>query len=75
MKMVKEKLRKRDRALNAVKSGAKRTRKVFQKVQPVLNKVKPIINPFCTSPYIYKYMMRYNSLLKIIRNNQVLVPG
>jgi len=32
-----KKLRKRDRALNAVKSGAKRTRDVFQKVQPVLN--------------------------------------
>jgi hypothetical protein len=45
MKIVNKKLRKRDRALNAVKSGAKRVRKISQKVQRVFNKVKPIINP------------------------------
>ena len=38
-------MRKRDHVLNVVKSGAKRTRKVFQKVQPVLNKAKLIISP------------------------------
>jgi len=43
--MLNKKLSKHDRALNAFKFGAKRTRKVFQKVQPILNKVKPIINP------------------------------
>jgi hypothetical protein len=43
--MVNKKLRKRDRAWNVIKSGAKRTRKVFQKGQPVLNKARPIINP------------------------------
>lgn len=42
MKKVSEKLRKRDRALNAVKSGAKRARKFYQKIQP---KLKPLINP------------------------------
>jgi hypothetical protein len=45
MKKVNEKLRKRDRALNAVKSGAKRARKFCQKIQPLSNKLKPIINP------------------------------
>ena len=43
--MENEKLRKRDRALNVVKAGAKRTYKGFQKIQPVLKKVKPIVNP------------------------------
>ena len=45
MKKVNEKLRKRDRALNAVKHGAKRARKFCQKIQPVSNKLKLIINP------------------------------
>ena len=40
-----KKLRKRDRVLNVVKAGAKRTHKDFQKIQPVLNKVNPIVNP------------------------------
>tara|TARA_B110001452_G_C15039147_1_gene362954 strand:- start:54 stop:626 length:573 start_codon:yes stop_codon:yes gene_type:complete len=43
--MADKKLRKRDRALNVVKAGAKVTYKGFQKIQPVLKKVKPIINP------------------------------
>ena len=43
--MENKKLRKRDRALNVVKAGAKRTHKGFQKIQPVLKKVKPIVNP------------------------------
>ena len=43
--MENEKLRKRDRALNVVKAGAKRTHKGFQKIQPVLNKVKLIVHP------------------------------
>jgi hypothetical protein len=43
--MDNKKLRKRDRALNVVKAGAKRTYKGFQKIQPVLKKVKPIVNP------------------------------
>ena len=43
--MENKKLRKRDRALNIVKAGAKRTQKGFQKIQPVLNKVKPLVNP------------------------------
>ena len=43
--MDSKKLRKRDRAWNVVKAGAKITKKGFQKVQPVLSKVKPIINP------------------------------
>lgn len=43
--MENKKLRKRDRALNVVKSGAKITHKGFQKIQPVLKKVKPIVNP------------------------------
>ena len=43
--MENKKLRKRDRALNLVKAGAKRTHKGFQKIQPVLKKVKPIVNP------------------------------
>lgn len=40
-----KRLRKRDRAWNVVKTGAKRTHKGFQKIQPVLNKVKPIVKP------------------------------
>ena len=43
--MENKKLRKRDRVLNVVKAGAKRTHKGFQKIQPVLNKVKPLVNP------------------------------
>ena len=43
--MDNKKLRKRDRVLNVIKAGAKRTHKGFQKIQPVLNKVKPIVNP------------------------------
>ena len=43
--MDNKKLRKRDRALNLVKAGAKRTHKGFQKVQPVVKKVKVIVNP------------------------------
>ena len=43
--MPNEKLRKRDRVLNVVKAGAKRTHKGFQKIQPVLKKVKPFVNP------------------------------
>ena len=38
--MDNKKLRKRDRALNLVKAGAKRTHKGFQKVQPVVKKSK-----------------------------------
>jgi len=45
MKKVKEKLRKRDRALNVVKSGVRKARKFYQKIQPISNKLKPIINP------------------------------
>jgi hypothetical protein len=43
--MDNKKLRKRDRALNLVKTGAKRAHKGFQKVQPVVKKVKVIVNP------------------------------
>jgi hypothetical protein len=43
--MDNKKLRKRDRVLNLVKAGAKRTHKGFQKVQPVVKKVKVIVNP------------------------------
>ena len=43
--MENKKLRKRDRVLNVFKTGAKRTHKGFQKIQPILNKVKPIVNP------------------------------
>ena len=43
--MDNKKLRKRDRALNLVKAGAKRTHRGFQKVQPVVKKVKVIVNP------------------------------
>ena len=43
--MDNKKLRKRDRVLNVVKAGAKRTHKGFQKIQPVLKKVKPFVNP------------------------------
>ena len=42
--MDNKKLRKRDRALNLVKAGAKRTHRGFQKVQPVVKKVKVIVN-------------------------------
>ena len=42
--MDNKKLRKRDRVLNVVKAGAKRTHKGFQKIQPVLKKIKPIVN-------------------------------
>jgi hypothetical protein len=31
--------------LNAVKAGAERTYKGFQKIQPILKKVKPIVSP------------------------------
>ena len=43
--MANIKLRKRDRVWNVIKTGAKRTHKGFQKIQPVLKKVKPILNP------------------------------
>ena len=36
--MADKKLRKRDRALNVVKAGAKVTYKGFQKIQPVLKR-------------------------------------
>ena len=43
--MENKKLRKRDRVLNVVKAGAKRTYKGCQRIQPLSNKLKPIINP------------------------------